>query len=382
MSNFNLKNYQKIIGDEHIERRLRNEHGNIPNKINEGQLEKARVTEPTELTEKQLEKVRSGGVDEITERRLDTDKAKFANSYRNPSAYEGDINKLEEKRLMNDPVEKEKYQDASVTPKGLRWWDEAPKSPDGLKLAQKKNEKIAQSTEVLDPVEITGDIPLPEWSEDMNYFPPEEFPIEEEEGADPNLYIIKQRYYNDVVPAIYIVLSYDPNYYQGNIEAIKIAAYEKIEEYDEDLAKIITHDDFSDPKEDGGKGTIALRFLGDSLSPLVEAHHSGGTPLAPDVFEEVSYEEKDVEGTPMIVGSVSINTTVTENNKDNIVEEALTFINQSHDGLNLQKESLDLSRLKQGQIGFAIGAPIVTASSKEEFPIRDITAQISDIKKN
>ena len=381
MSNFNLKNYQKISGDEHIERRLRNEHGNIPNEINEGQLEKARATEPTELTEKQLEKVRSGGANEITEKRLDTDKAKFANSYRNPSAYEGDINKLEEKRLTNDPVEKEKYEDASETPKGLRWWDEAPKSPDGLKLAQKKNEKIAQSTEFLDSVEITGDISLPELPVGAAHPSKEEFSITEGAPADPNLYIIKQKYLSAVVPGVYIVLSYDPNYYQGNIEAIKQAAYERIEEYDEDLANLITYDDFSSPEEDGVEGTIALRVFGDKFAPLVEAHQTGGTPLAPDVFEEVSYEEKDVEGTPMVVGSVSINANVTENNKDNIVEEALAFINQSHEELNLQKESLDLSRLKQGQIGFAISAPIVAASLKEEFPIRDVTAQTSGIKK-
>lgn len=32
------------------------------------------------------------------------------------------MNKLEEKRLLADPVEDEKYEDASVTPKQFRWW--------------------------------------------------------------------------------------------------------------------------------------------------------------------------------------------------------------------------------------------------------------------
>jgi len=381
MSNFNLKNHQKISGDEHIERRLRNEHGNVPNEINEKQLERARATEPNELTEKQLEKVRTGGDDEVTERRLDTDKAKFANSYRNPSAYEGNINKLEEKRLTNDPVEKEKYEDASETPKGLRWWEEAPKSPDDLKLAQKKSKKIAQSTEFLDPIEIDDGIP-PEWHAVTDVDNPygEEFPITEEGRPDPSLYIEKIKYLS--IPGVYMVLSYDPNYYRGNTEAIREAAYGKIEEYDKDLAKLITQDDFGSPEEDGDEGTITLRFIDDKVAPIAAAHRAGGTPLAPDVFEEVSYEEKDVEGTPMVVGSISVNANITEDNKNNIVEEALTFINQSHDGLNLQKESLDLSRLKQGQIGFAISTPVVTASLKDEFLIRDVTAQSSGVKKN
>ena len=51
MSKFNLKNYQKISGDDHIERRLQDQHGNIPNEINEEQLESHRGTEETAPTQ-------------------------------------------------------------------------------------------------------------------------------------------------------------------------------------------------------------------------------------------------------------------------------------------------------------------------------------------
>lgn len=136
---FNLKTYVKISGDDHIEKRLRDEHEEAPNEINEKQLENYRTTEPDVLTEKQLEKQRGGNKesDELPEKRLDTDKAKFANNYRNPSAYKGDISKLEEKRLASDPVEKEKYKDASVTAPKLRWWEKTD-DPMGMKLARGK----------------------------------------------------------------------------------------------------------------------------------------------------------------------------------------------------------------------------------------------------
>ena len=128
---FNLKTYQKIDGDEHIDMRLEEARGNIPDVINEKQLEPYRAGENDVLTEKLLETKRIGEETEITEKRLDTHKPKFANKYRNPSAHEGDMNKLEEQRLQGDPVEKEKYEMASETPKQFRWW-EGVKSPDGL----------------------------------------------------------------------------------------------------------------------------------------------------------------------------------------------------------------------------------------------------------
>jgi len=140
MSKFNLKTYQKINSDEHIDHKLQESHKNAPEQINEAQLETYRALEPEESTERLLEKSRQASnlseADEITEKRMNDSKSKLA-SHRNPSAYKGDINKLEEKRLANDPVENEKYSEASETPKKFRWWEQ-PADSMGLKLAKSK----------------------------------------------------------------------------------------------------------------------------------------------------------------------------------------------------------------------------------------------------
>lgn len=136
---FNLKDYVKISGDEHIESRLRKSHEDSKDVINEKQLEDYRATEVDSLTEKQLDSKRGGNKEasELVEKRLDTDKSRFANKYRNPDAYKGAINKLEEKRLANNPVEKEKYEAASTTGKKLRWWENT-EDPMGMKLARNR----------------------------------------------------------------------------------------------------------------------------------------------------------------------------------------------------------------------------------------------------
>jgi len=133
MSKFNLKDYQKINGDDAIESRLNKENkGSVePEDVNEVQLEDNRVGEPDATLEGLLNQTRKASNDfVITERGLDTKKANFDGDYRNPSAYKGDINKLEEKRLLNDPVEDEPYVSASNTPTGLRWWEIDKKSND------------------------------------------------------------------------------------------------------------------------------------------------------------------------------------------------------------------------------------------------------------
>lgn len=132
---FNLKNYQKIDGDGAIEYRLKEEHTDKSiEDITEQQLEVGRVPEKDVTIEALLNKGRGSDDFEIIERKLDTKKADFNIKLRNPAAYEGDINKLEEKRLLNDPVEDEIYESASSTPKSMRWW-ETNKSKNDLDIA-------------------------------------------------------------------------------------------------------------------------------------------------------------------------------------------------------------------------------------------------------
>jgi hypothetical protein len=137
---FNLKRYAESknedVGDDIIEHRLKEENkGNVePEEINEKQLEDNRVGEPNTTLEGLLNQQRKASTDfVITERGLDTKEASFGSDFRNPSAYEGDIYKLEEKRLQNDPVEDEPYEAASETPKALRWWEQDKK--DDLDIA-------------------------------------------------------------------------------------------------------------------------------------------------------------------------------------------------------------------------------------------------------
>jgi len=128
---FNLKDYQKIDGNGVIEHRLKEDHLNTDiQDVTEEQLGSSRVGEANVTIEALLNQGRSDTDFEIIERKLDTKKANFALKFRNPEAYEGDINKLEEKRLLNDPVEDEVYESASETPYKMRWWETDKKKND------------------------------------------------------------------------------------------------------------------------------------------------------------------------------------------------------------------------------------------------------------
>jgi len=133
----------KDVGNDHINWRLeREQHGNIPNEITDAQLDDYHFDITEVLTEKQLEKSRTGSAEKITEKNLNDTKPKFSITFRDKSTSEGNINKLEEFRLAKDPVEDEKYEDASVIPPKIRWWE--IKSPDGLKIASSKKKLLAQ----------------------------------------------------------------------------------------------------------------------------------------------------------------------------------------------------------------------------------------------
>ena len=128
---FNLKDYEKIDGDAVIEHRLKEEHTDVNiEETTEEQLKPDRVPEKDCTIEALLDQGRSDSGFEIIERKLNTKKAEFDIKLRNPEAYEGDINKLEEKRLSNDPVEDEPYEAASETPTKLRWWETEKKQND------------------------------------------------------------------------------------------------------------------------------------------------------------------------------------------------------------------------------------------------------------
>jgi len=404
---FNLKTYQKIDGSQHIDMRLNESRGNIPDVINEKQLESYRATEADVTIEKLLENNRTGEETEVTEKRLDTHKPKFANKYRNPAAHEGDMNKLEEQRLSGDPAEKEKYEAASQVGKQLRWW-EGVKSPDGLKLAstEKKTTLAAKGDEDFDDPEDKVDemkFDKPRWGEAEEEedegvtdtgipknLPktPEDFEVVEETApsGDPSfaMTVTKSRFLPNpnkpYLSGVYMVLSYDvddlPPEVRGDEDKIKEAAYKKVVDVKPELARLISPEDFSGVNEEGGRGEIKLRVAGEQFADIAEksgqeAPKSHAAPMAdvPDieedpVLEEISFEDKDVAGTPMSIGRIGINTTVTEENKPQIVESIIAFVKKNHPGIFIEPESLDLTDISRGEVSFMVGTPMPELASE------------------
>jgi hypothetical protein len=417
---FNLKTYKKISGDQHIDSRLKEDHEKAPNEINEKQLEKYRADEPTTLTEKQLEENRKSNktaeATKVIERQLDTEKGKFDVKLRNSSAYEGDLPKLEEQRLKGDPVENEKYEDASQTPKGLRWWEEAPKSPDGLKLAQKKSvaQKTAQYRELeftkprfeetleedVSPLEVIDE----EAEEELAVHPLEkvkeeyeieditelaDIPVEEygdEFSDEVRMYITEERDLPGDMPAVYMVLNFDIEDFNGDESAIKRAALQKVIEQRPELKGIISLDDFGNITEQGAIGRVALRSIDPRLKNLLEDKPPSEEELlaeppveglegAEEIFEEIEYDIQDMGGTPMANGTIGINIDVTRDNKDKIIDDAIDFISNKYN-LDVTEDSLDLSGIEEGEIAFLKEAPVsMEAVASTDFPIIEVTAQ-------
>lgn len=381
MAKFNLKNYKKINGDDHIETRLKEQHGKEPNEINEVQLEKGRVPEANETIEKLLEQKRVGSATEITEHRLDNAKAQFGSSHRNASTYEGDINKLEEKRLLNDPVEKEKYEVASETPKAFKWWD--TKTNDGFKLAKKQSvTKTAQTFEDEDdeefPIEeLEIDHPrfedMPSDEEDpygagprIGDVSPEEFsinpvsPIDTLEPPKPMTTKINKKIRSPDGSDVYrIVLDYDKADYAGDVERVKRDAVASMTLAQPDLKDLITEEDVVVDEGDDAdiEGSVSLRYVKE---------------MTLGDFVEIDYRERNIGGTPTAIGVVSFEGEILPANKEKIINDALGYIKKQHPDLNITRESLDLDDFDDsGEVKYMVGkAPVaeLVASSKE-FPI-------------
>jgi len=375
MAKFNLETYKKISGDKHINQRLEEDRSEAPNEVNEKQLEDYRSVEENVTTEKQLEKQRNGGDNEVTERRLDTKKAGFENKYRNPSAYEGDLNKLEEQRLKNDPVEDEKYEDASTTPKAFRWWENV-KSPDGLKVAKnitKKNIKIAQveehQWEDMEDPEDDFDIAELEVPEFSNLTPFQETLSDKPIGSDV-MEIVKNKNISHRLPGgdhyagIYILLNYDPETFEGDEDAIKSAALSKILSIRENLTGLISEEDIGNIKEEDGIGEVSLRVVGDEFSAIVKSEEDQEQPM-----EEISYKEMDMGGTPTAVGEIKVNEQLDE---EDAIAEVMRFINIKHKDLSVSTQSLDTSRLEsEGIVGFIAGI-VDVVEEEDSFEIEEV----------
>jgi len=135
MSKEKFVKYVELNPDDHTDYMLRNYHEDAPNSITDKQLENYHFGVDDLTTEKLLEKTRTGAKDVVIEKSFDS-KGLYGSNHRNSSTYDGNISKLEAKRVKEYNIEGEKYELASETPKGSRWWE--IKSEDGLKIASKK----------------------------------------------------------------------------------------------------------------------------------------------------------------------------------------------------------------------------------------------------
>jgi len=378
---FNLKDYVKINGDVPIGSRLMEEHGGIPDEVTEKQLDKDRVSEENVPIEKLLEKARLGGADMLPEGRLNTETSMFG-KYRDSSAYDGDMNKVEEQRLAGSPVEKEKYTDSSETPKKLRWWEEGGKSPDGLKLA-----KVAQKSLEDDDFfkEEEGDevdemsfdnswerVPKA-WNEEEGILPEEQNPllgdldnfdfVDEGGVTDGAMKIKEQKDLNGPIKGVKILLTYDPDIYDGDEGAIKDAALNAVIAARPQLDRLISSDDFYDIDESGVEGTVVLKAFGDEFGAIDEGGDS--TPM----FSEMGFSQDDSSGTMISSGAIKVSESA---DKETIVRDALDFINDLHPRLNITEDSLELSKLKDGIIGFLVSPKQVEG----DFAINEVTSEV------
>jgi hypothetical protein len=177
MAEYKFMDYQETDGDAHITRRLEEEHhGNVPDVVTDEQLRSGHAETDDSSIEARLEKTRLGGADIVIEKNLSEAKDQFGSNHRDASTYEGDINKLEEKRIKDYNIEDEKYESASETPKAQRWWE--VKSDDGLKVASIKTAQLDDYTLRQMDLDRDGDWDL-DRAEDLNDFDVDD--MEEEE---------------------------------------------------------------------------------------------------------------------------------------------------------------------------------------------------------
>jgi hypothetical protein len=307
-TNYKFQVYEETPGDDHIDYRLQKEHVKAPQELTQKQLEDFRVDEKNVSTEKLLDKVRKGSAEVIIEKNLSDSKEGFGVKHRNEETYTGDINKLEEKRLASKPVEKEEYELHTETPKKLRWWE--AKSPDGLKIAQKKiTEKIASV-----------------------------------KAPSQEIKIVSQKYVNDFdLPEFAMTLSYDPKAFKSINEAKSAAVY-KIAQVKPDLD--IEEEDLIPQGED--------KF---NLNALVDEKEL--------TFQEEYFEEQNEGGTPMVTGKVTF--IVPPDNFDPVAvkKAAIQYINELHPGLNLTENAVNDSRINNGELTFLYAKDAQSANANE-----------------
>lgn len=383
MSKFNLVNYKKSDPDAHISRQLEDQRSEAPDSITEKQLEKDRVTERNSTLEAQLEAVRQGSADSIIERNLNTSKGRFS-KLRNESAFKGNISKLEEKRIKGSKMEDETYEAAAQTPKDMRWWDDlVPKASKTAKGMPNLNRKISAQG-ALDELDFSDQASMERakdiWGEEGELETVEDKTpdmgaeemmeaVDEATQAQPSqnkeMYLIKNKEFTSPMPAIHMKFGFDPEAFNGDIDEIKEAALEKVLSIRPSLDGLISTEDFDNPQIGSFDGTINLRLIGEEY---LKANNN--RPM----FEEISIEEADAGGTPVIVGRIKVNMRLEDMDQGEIARDIVEFVTHRNPDIELSPDALDFSDIDSGEVKF-----VALSKNKADLDITEISSGEGDV---
>ena len=390
MADYKFKVYEKINGDDSIPFRLLDQHEKAPDEVSEAQLKKNHVGEQEVITEKLLDKNRSDDDHKTIEKRLNDAKAK----HRNKAAYKGDINKLEEQRISKKEKVKE-YELASETPKSLKWWN--VKSQDGLKIASNttQEKKVASKITTSGPssdlekeklYRIAQNLFRYANTDEDDEVDPVFFSPENENENDPKDFVDRMKIIKDEKiqdsynPELYMVLAYDSNdqaLQDFDGEFLKSIAFQKVINEKPFLTNVLTTSDFS---VNLSQNKVILDVYGHEYfenQPNQNVNQEIPNFMDKDWGKEEQFkiqdiQEKDVNGTPMVTGKVSV-PAGSNLSLDEIADNVVNLVNKTHPGL-LTVDSLDLSRVSEGEVSFLVSKDVsdvntTVASSILDFPI-------------
>jgi hypothetical protein len=308
-----------------------------PETITQKQLERDRVEEKDVTIEKLLDSARKGSADSLIERQLETTKSEFGSNFRNTKAYQGNINKLEEKRLAGNKVEDEKYKPASEISKKMRWWEslKTASSKNTIKTAQYGELDFDDSTmgkrfkalqkddnEGEDVLDLPED-PFVDVYEDEENEKGEglEAAMPTTSGVDPSKISMVKNVKSitpDETPTIFVKMSYDNDDF-ANVSDAKQSAMEKVLEIYPFLAGQISEEDFSISKSRNNlnHSDINFRMLG-----FTEDKAEGNEIQNP--FTDITLNTKDIDGTVHQFGIVKLNPSIATNlNDEDYIDQLL-----------------------------------------------------------
>jgi uncharacterized protein YbcC (UPF0753/DUF2309 family) len=85
------------------------------------------------------------------------------------------------------------------------------------------------------------------------------------------------------------------------------------------------------------------------------------------------------------MGTVKVNTPITNENESSIINDVLQYIKENHENIQIEEKSLDLSKLKQGEISFMTsaginGKNIVTSAIKKKLDKKKIEKALDSFR--